>query len=131
MLPKVSCARAPIRNAGSVTTSNRIKLMDRVIVTLTLPWYLAAALCAFLLTPSSLPAQSDPPIRVAIVGLVHGHVKGFLRALPGNDSARLVAIVEPQVPLAQKYASDYHLDSKLFYTDIERMIREQHPDAVL
>jgi glucose-fructose oxidoreductase len=95
------------------------------------PLYLAAALFAFVLTRSSLPALSDEPIRVAIVGLVHGHVKGFLHALPGNASARLVAIVEAQVPLAQKYASEYHLDSKLFYTDIERMIQEQHPDAVL
>lgn len=42
-----------------------------------------------------------------------------------------MAVVEPQVPLAQKYASDYHLDSKLFYTDLERMIADRHPDAVL
>ncbi len=78
-----------------------------------------------------LAGTGEQPIRVAIIGLVHGHVKGFLSALPGNESATLVAIVEPQVSLAQKYASDYHLDSKLFYTDIERMIAEQHPDAVL
>ena len=73
----------------------------------------------------------EKPVRVAIVGLVHGHVKGFLHALPRNQSATLVAIVEPQTALAQKYASDYHLNSKLFYTDLERMLTEQHPDAVL
>lgn len=76
-------------------------------------------------------AADTPPIRVAIVGLVHGHVKGFLHALPSNKSAVLVAIVEPQVALAQDYASHYHLESKLFYTDLDRMLREQHPDAVL
>src|SRR5689334_5215754 len=93
---------------------------------------LAAVLCASLLSPHSLRAAvSEPPIRVAIVGLVHGHVKGFLSALPKNENAKLVAIVEAQVPLAQKYASEYHLDSKLFYTDLARMIAEQHPDAVL
>ena len=68
---------------------------------------------------------------MAIVGLVHGHVSGFLRALPGNQSATLVAIVEPQESLARDYASKYHLDSKLFYTDVERMLTEQRPDAVL
>lgn len=81
----------------------------------------------------SLPnvALSQPRIRVAIVGLVHGHAKGFLSALPGNDVATLVAIVEPQQPLAQEYAARYHLDSRLFYTDVEKMLAEQHPDAVL
>ena len=74
---------------------------------------------------------AEPPIRVAIVGLVHGHVKGFLAALPGNQSATLVAIVEPQEPLAKEYAAKYHLDAKLFYTDLEKMLVEQNPDAVL
>ncbi|MDQ1411376.1 MAG: glucose-fructose oxidoreductase [Acidobacteriaceae bacterium] len=76
-------------------------------------------------------AEAEPPIRVAIVGLVHGHVKGFLSALPGNQAATLVAIVEPQQALANEYAAKYHLDSKLFYTDLEKMLQEQHPDAVL
>ena len=74
---------------------------------------------------------AEPPIRVAIVGLVHGHVKGFLAALPGNQSATLVAVVEPQEPLAKEYAVKYHLDAKLFYTDLEKMLVEQNPDAVL
>jgi hypothetical protein len=45
--------------------------------------------------------DGPPKIKVAIVGLVHGHVKGFLGALPRNESAELVAIVEPQTALAQ------------------------------
>ena len=76
-------------------------------------------------------ATAEPPIRVAIVGLVHGHVKGFLAALPGHQAATLVAIVEPQEALAKDYAAKYHLDAKLFYTDLEKMLVEQHPDAVL
>jgi glucose-fructose oxidoreductase len=76
-------------------------------------------------------AAAEPPIRVAIVGLVHGHVKGFLAALPGNQAATLVAIVEPQEALAKDYAAKYHLPAKLFYTDLEKMLAEQHPDAVL
>jgi predicted dehydrogenase len=84
-----------------------------------------------LLMPLTCFAAGDAPIRVAIVGLVHGHVKGFLGNLSHNPAATLVAIVEPQVPLSQEYAAKYHLDSKLFYTDIERMFSEQHPDAVL
>ena len=93
-------------------------------------WALLPALCACAIL-SVNAAGADPPIRVAIVGLVHGHVKGFLHALPRNEGATLVAIVEPQEALAKEYAAQYHLDSKLFYTDIERMLAEQHPDAVL
>jgi|SRR5579862_1026740 len=89
------------------------------------------ALCTLVLVIPSSAAAADSPIRVAIVGLVHGHVGGFLHALPGNQNATLVAIVEPQEALARQYASRFHLDSKLFYTDLETMLTEQHPDAVL
>ncbi len=90
-----------------------------------------AAICGFaLLLFLGSAVGAEAPIRVALVGLVHGHAKGFLRALPGNDSATLVAIVEPREDLAKEYAAKYGLDAKLFYTDLERMLTEQHPDAV-
>src|SRR5450432_1176298 len=92
-------------------------------------FYLAVG--ALLLLTLPRPAVAGPPIRVALVGLVHGHAQGFLRSLPGNDVATLVAIAEPQQALARAYAAKYHLDAKLFYTDIEKMLVEQHPDAVL
>jgi predicted dehydrogenase len=88
-------------------------------------------LLGFLFLCSAHPAVAGPPIRVALVGLVHGHAQGFLRSLPGNNVATLVAIVEPQQALSQSYAAKYHLDAKLFYTDLEKMFAEQHPDAVL
>ena len=74
---------------------------------------------------------ANRPIRVAIVGLVHGHVKGFLQALPQNHDATLVAIVEPDTALAGQYRMDYHLEPSLFHTDLEEMLRSAHPDAVL
>ena len=90
----------------------------------------AAALCAMAIAPTQLHA-ADAPLRVAIVGLVHGHVQGFLRNLPQNNNFDLVAIVEPDTALAQRYAARFHLDSKIFYTDTDRMLVQQHPDAVL
>jgi glucose-fructose oxidoreductase len=94
-------------------------------------WFRFAPICAVLFLFLVTAKAGDGPIRVALVGLVHGHAKGFLRALPGNDSATLVAIVEPREDLAKEYAAKFGLDSKLFYTDLERMLVEQHPDAVL
>jgi glucose-fructose oxidoreductase len=92
---------------------------------------LSAVVGTFFLFAGAERATAEPPIRVAIVGLVHGHVKGFLAALPGNQAATLVAIVEPQEAIAKEYAAKYHLHAELFYTDLEKMLVEQHPDAVL
>jgi glucose-fructose oxidoreductase len=91
-----------------------------------------SALGLLLMLVPTLHAQGQSqPIRVAIVGLVHGHVKGFLPALAKSDQAQLVAVVEPNTALAAQYASEYHLDSKLLYTDLDTMLKQQHPDAVL
>lgn len=81
--------------------------------------------------PSPAQATANKPIRVVIVGLVHGHVQGFLAALPKNPAAQLVGIVEPDTTLAHQYATRYHLDSSLFSTDLERTLTTVHPDAVL
>ncbi len=92
-----------------------------------------AFLTVLLLLACGLRAQSSAPtpIRVAIVGLVHGHVQGFLGALPGNTDAKLVAIVEPDKALASQYATRYKLPGDLFYTDLEAMLSKEKPDAVL
>jgi len=93
------------------------------------------ALAALIIAPLRLAAQTPiapgAPVRVAIVGLVHNHVSGFLGPLSKNPNAQLVAIVEAQTDLAQHYRDRFHLDQKLFYTDLEKMLTEQHPDAVL
>jgi len=91
-------------------------------------------LAGLLVSTVAHPASAQDaakPIRVAIVGLVHGHVKGFLPALAKSNEAQLVAVVEPNSALAQQYARDYHLEQKLFYTDLDTMLKAQHPDAVL
>jgi glucose-fructose oxidoreductase len=76
-------------------------------------------------------AQDTAPIRVAIVGLVHGHVKGFLSTLPKAANAKLVAIVEPDVTLTKQYQEKYHLESTPTYTDLEAMLNKEKLDAVL
>ena len=76
-------------------------------------------------------AQEKAPIRVAIVGLVHGHVHGLFRMLPENKDVKLVSIYEPQTQLADQYTKQYHLEAVPFYNDLEKMLSEEKPDAVL
>ena len=78
---------------------------------------LAVLICCGMQASAQTSAAAGMPIRVAIVGLTHGHVKGFLHSLPNSTSAKLVAIVEPNAALAKQYADQYHLDQSLFYTD--------------
>ncbi|GAA3769116.1 Gfo/Idh/MocA family protein [Terriglobus aquaticus] len=82
-------------------------------------------------TAGAQQVPADRPIRVVIVGLVHGHVGGFLHALPQNHDATLVGIVEPDTALAAKYRSQYKLDPALFHTDLEETLNAVKPDAVL
>jgi predicted dehydrogenase len=95
--------------------------------------HILATLCALIapLPASAQATSANTPIRVVIVGLVHGHVKGFLSALPKNPAAQLVGIVEPNTSLAHQYATQYHLDPSLFSTDLEKTLTSKHPDAVL
>jgi glucose-fructose oxidoreductase len=58
----------------------------------------------FLALPFSGLAQQPPaPLRVAIVGLVHDHVAGFLAQLPQHHDVELVGIAEPDPALQAKY----------------------------
>jgi predicted dehydrogenase len=72
-----------------------------------------------------------PPLRVAIAGLVHGHVFGFLEHYSRSPAIEIVGIAEPDHDFASRVAEQYQLDGKLLYTDIEEMLSKTHPRAVL
>jgi predicted dehydrogenase len=76
--------------------------------------------------------QAAPePLRVAIVGLVHGHVEGFLGALPQHKDVELVGVSDPDPALRAKYAKKYSLPQGLFFDRMETMIEARKPQAVL
>ena len=58
----------------------------------------ALSALVFCLTATALAAAQQPPVRVAIVGLEHGHVVGFLHEFPRQHDAQLVGIVDPTTP---------------------------------
>ena len=86
----------------------------------------------FLTSTCGLAAQDQShPLRVAIVGLEHGHVEGFLGALPSHHDVELVGIADADSSLIDKYQQKYHLDRTLFYKSEANMIERVKPDAVL
>ncbi len=96
-------------------------------------------LLVFAICSVSLPAQNPQPLRVAIIGLAHGHVAGFLTggalvpaggALHRSD-IEIVGISDPDQKLFQTYAARYHLSPKLYYSGIDALIEKTHPQAAL
>jgi predicted dehydrogenase len=99
-----------------------MRLVVRVLVGLLLA--VAGLSCA------NVFAQGQP-IRVAIVGLEHGHIAGFLKQFPTQHDVQLVGIVDADTALSHRYAQQYHLDPSLFYTQLDPMIAARHPQALL
>lgn len=79
----------------------------------------------------ALPPQSHPPLRVAIVGLVHGHVHGFLAQYQHSSEIEIVALVEPDARLRSAAATRYGFAPSQMFGDLEDMIAKAHPQAVL
>jgi predicted dehydrogenase len=78
-----------------------------------------------------LNVSAQTPIRVAVVGLVHGHIDGFLHALPSHSNVTLVGISEPDAALRQSYITRTHLPASLFFATEAEMLRSTHPQAIL
>src|SRR5580658_6881572 len=86
-------------------------------------------------------ANSAPrsPMKVGIVGMVHGHVEGFLKGgsltpaggILNRPDVQVVGIVEPDEKLFNSYAQRHHLSASLHFRSIQEMILESHPRAVL
>jgi predicted dehydrogenase len=79
----------------------------------------------------SSPQSPSKPLRVGIVGLVHGHVAGFLKAALKRSDIQIVGIAEPDHELGERYRNEFKLVSQLMYSDVEQMLTTVQPQAVL
>ena len=91
-----------------------------VILTVLIP-------CAF---PAPQSVEASKPLRLAIAGLVHGHVDGFFRALGNRTDVQLIGIADPDTALQQKYAARYKFDQSIFFNDVATMLDRVKPEVV-
>ena len=69
------------------------------------------------------------PLRIAVIGLVHTHVHGILGSEKlGN--IKIVAIVEPNKELAEKYAGQHGYSMDIVFNTPEEMMAKTRPEAV-
>ncbi|MEN0005120.1 MAG: Gfo/Idh/MocA family oxidoreductase [Bacteroidota bacterium] len=81
-------------------------------------------------TQSQVPASAQqPPMKIAIVGLVHTHVHWILGRMDDGDF-EIVGIVEPNRELAQRYAKQYGYSMDLVYDTIDDLLDNTQPQAV-
>ena len=73
---------------------------------------------------------ADQPLRLAIAGLNHGHVSGFLRNAQRRPEVEIAGVWDPDSSLLARYAKEYKLASGILYTDLAKMLDTVKPEAV-
>jgi predicted dehydrogenase len=92
------------------------------------PVLLAAVVATLVsLTP---PQQPGPPLRLAIAGLVHGHVSGFLRTAQARQDVHLVGVFDADATLLRKYAERHNIPEAVLFTDLGSMLDRAKPEAI-
>ncbi len=81
-------------------------------------------------TAAGPQATSDPPLRLAIAGLVHGHVGGFMRALSRGANVELVGVYEPDATLREQFRVQHKLDASRMFADLDALLTTAKPDFV-
>jgi predicted dehydrogenase len=93
---------------------------------------MAVAIGVFtLLVPSpQQPSPADSPLRLAIAGLVHGHVSGFLKGAQGRNDVQIVGVYEPDAVLLKQYADRYKIPESARFSDLTALLDRTKPEAV-
>ena len=73
---------------------------------------------------------AKPPVRYAIMGLVHDHANGFIPRARNRPELQLAGIVEPNQDLAAQYARLFNLPTNLFSPSLEALLARTNIQAV-
>jgi predicted dehydrogenase len=88
------------------------------------------AFCSAAVVSAAQGSTTDPPLRVAIAGLVHGHVGGFIHLVKSRNDVQVVGIFDPDRALQQKYAQSLGITNAQCFSDLNAMLVATHPEAV-
>lgn len=80
--------------------------------------------------PAFAQQTSQEPVRMAMMGLSHGHSPWIFNRKDKSD-VDLVGIYEPDQKLAAAFIERYGLDKDLFFSDADLMLDKVKPEAVL
>ena len=89
-----------------------------------------AGLLLFCLIASSQQTQETRPLRLAIAGLVHGHVASFLQAAIARKDVQIVGVFDPDAALTASYAKTGSLAPEVVFNNLAAMLDTVKPEAV-
>ena len=75
-------------------------------------------------------SAAETPFRIAIAGLVHGHVSGFLKLAKTHPEVQIVGIFDPDPALLTRYRAVAGLPEDATYTSLDAMLTRVKPDAI-
>jgi scyllo-inositol 2-dehydrogenase (NADP+) len=75
-------------------------------------------------------AQPGAPLRLAIAGLEHGHVSGFLRNAKNRADVQIVGVWDNSPELRASYAKQFNLPPDVMFDGLTRMLEQAKPEAV-
>ena len=73
--------------------------------------------------------ESEPAVRVGVVGLVHTHVHWILGREDRGD-IEIVGIVEPNRDLAERFTAQHGISMDIVFNTIDEMVKATDPQAV-
>lgn len=74
--------------------------------------------------------SAPAPVRLAVVGLVHGHTRNFITAALARPDVQLVGVAEPDQALRDRYVATHRLRPETVFGDLARMLDVAKPQAV-
>lgn len=92
--------------------------------------FISCLLLTLPLFKSHAQSVSTKPLRLAVVGATHGHFPWVLER-EGKTDVELVGIYEQNQELMQDYAKRYGLRHDLIFRDLDKMLEEVKPEAVV
>jgi predicted dehydrogenase len=81
-------------------------------------------------TPAAPPAAAAPKLKLAIAGVTHGHVHGFMRRFKDRTSFEVVGVYDPDPALRAAFAKRYGLDDSKVFADLPSLLDKVKPEAV-
>ena len=91
---------------------------------------MAVVLLSAMGSGSRAQTAAPKPIRLAVVGMTHGHISFILNRKDKTDF-QLVGVYEPNTELAHRLAKQYGFDTRLIYSNLEAMLDQVKPEAAV
>jgi len=92
------------------------------------PIALLLSLFAALFPVRAVGAEGEP-LRIAVIGLTHGHVEGVLGQARDRGDIEIVGVWDPDRALFDRLKGPYALDDDLYFDDMNAMLDATSPEA--